>query len=66
MEVTPDPLLKGALLTTSEVMSLLHVTRATLCSLARHGKIPAIKLPDGAYRFRSAEIAAWLEQRRAA
>jgi excisionase family DNA binding protein len=39
------------LLTTSEAMAFLKVSRNALCKWVRDGRIPAVTLPNGAYRF---------------
>ena len=49
------------LLTSEDVQQKLHITKQTLCKWVRTGKIPAIRLPNGHYRFNSTEITAWLE-----
>jgi DNA-binding transcriptional MerR regulator len=51
------------MMTTSEVMALARVTRATLCGWVRKNLIPAIRMPDNSYLYDPAAIADWLEQR---
>ena len=52
------------LLTTRETMARLRVkTKNTLCDWVRAGKINAIRMPDGSYRFDEAVILAWLQDR---
>jgi excisionase family DNA binding protein len=53
------------LLTTSEAMAMLRITRATLCSWCRQGLVPHMRMPDGAYRFRGADLEQWLGDRAA-
>ena len=60
---TPDT--RPSMLTSSEVMQLLRITRATLCRYCRNGLIPHIRMPDQSYRFHSDAIDAWLTQRTA-
>jgi predicted site-specific integrase-resolvase len=38
-------------------------TRNTLCGWVRAGKIKAIRMPDGSYRFDELVVLAWLERR---
>jgi excisionase family DNA binding protein len=52
------------LFTTREAMTLLRVkTKDTLCGWVRDGKIEAIRMPDGSYRFDEAVLNAWLKNR---
>jgi len=45
-------------------MALLRVkTKDTLCGWVRAGKIKAIRMPDGSYRFDQVEVLAWLQGR---
>lgn len=53
----------GRLLTTREVADLLNLSRETVMRWANVGKLPAIKLPSGALRFREDELAQGLESR---
>ena len=39
------------MLTTTELMALLRVTRGTLCGWARKGLVPSTRLPDNSYLF---------------
>jgi len=52
------------MLTSSEVMDLLRVTRATLCGWCRAGKVPHLRMPDNSYLF-DPRIANWLSDRAA-
>jgi predicted site-specific integrase-resolvase len=54
---------RTTMLTTSEVMALIRVTRATLCGWVRKSLIPATRMPDNSYLFCPAAIASWMEQR---
>ncbi len=50
------------LVTAQELADVLGIHRETVYSYARDGKIPiAFKLPDGAYRFRVADVVRALE-----
>ncbi|MEG9437563.1 helix-turn-helix domain-containing protein [Edaphobacter sp. HDX4] len=49
--------------TSSEVMALLRIKRATLCGYCRKGLIPHLRMPDNSYRFNSAAIRAWIASR---
>jgi excisionase family DNA binding protein len=49
-------------LSTVEVMSLLRVTRNTLCDWVRTGRITAVRRGNG-YLFDPQILADWLEQR---
>jgi excisionase family DNA binding protein len=49
-------------LSTVEVMSLLHVTRGTLCEWVRAGRITAIRIGN-AYLFDPRLLADWLAAR---
>jgi len=51
------------LLSTTEVIDLLGVTRHTLCAWARASKIPAVRLPDNSYAFDPGALASWIEGR---
>jgi excisionase family DNA binding protein len=51
------------LLTARAVASQLAVSPETVLRWVRRGELPAIRLPSGALRFRSEELAAWLEER---
>jgi excisionase family DNA binding protein len=49
-------------LSTVEVMSLLHITRGTLCEWVRSGRITAIRIGNG-YLFDPRLLADWLAAR---
>jgi excisionase family DNA binding protein len=51
------------LLTTQELMAYLSMSRTKIWDLVRRGVIPAFKI-GGDYRYRRAEIEAWLETQR--
>jgi excisionase family DNA binding protein len=53
------------LLTAREVADLLGVSAETVLRWTRAGKLPSIKLPGGAIRFREEEIESWIGQRAA-
>jgi excisionase family DNA binding protein len=53
----------GRLLTAREVADLLGVSTETVLRWVRQGKLPAIKLPGGAVRFREDEVDGWLMER---
>jgi excisionase family DNA binding protein len=48
------------LLTAREVAPLLGISIAVLLRWARYGKVPSVKLPSGAVRFRPSAIELWL------
>lgn len=50
----------GALLTARRVAELLDVSAETVLRWTRDGKLPAIRLPSGAIRYREDELDAWL------
>ena len=52
-----------ALLTAREVAELLGVSAETTLRWTRAGKLPAIRLPSGAIRYREADIDEWLAAR---
>jgi excisionase family DNA binding protein len=49
-------------LNTTEVISIISVTRATLCGWVRSGSISAIRIGKE-YRFDPSTVARWLEAR---
>jgi excisionase family DNA binding protein len=49
-------------LNTTEVMSIIGVTRATLCGWVRSGSISAIRIGKD-YKFDPSTVARWLEAR---
>ena len=51
------------LLTAREVGEVLGVSTETVLRWVRQGKLPAIRLPGGAIRFREQEVEAWLAER---
>ncbi len=51
------------LLTAREVSDLLGVSTETVLRWTRAGKLPAVKLPSGAVRFRQDELDAWTVER---
>jgi excisionase family DNA binding protein len=50
-------------LTTAQVTSLLQITPATLYRLVRAGTMPAVRV-GGQWRFRRADLEAWLTRGR--
>jgi excisionase family DNA binding protein len=53
----------GRLLTAHAVADMLDVHTETVLRWTRSGKLPAIKLPGGAIRFRQDELDEWLDLR---
>lgn len=51
------------MMTTTEVMDLLRVTRGTLCAWTRKRLLPATRMPDNSYLFCPDSLASWIEQR---
>ena len=60
----PEMTAAPALLTTEEVAAALRISRRTAQHLARHGRLPSVKV-GGRIRFRQDEIEALLERARA-
>ena len=52
-----------ALMTAREVADVLAVSTETALRWVRQGKLPAVRLPGGAIRFRAEEIDGWLAER---
>jgi excisionase family DNA binding protein len=52
-----------ALLTAREVGELLGVSPETILRWARAGKLPAVRLPSGAIRFREVDLDEWIADR---
>lgn len=52
------------LMTPSEVGDLLKLATSRVSRLAKQGRIPCIRLPDGELLFDRADIAKWLEARK--
>jgi Helix-turn-helix domain len=50
-------------MTSTEVMALLRINRATLCRYCRRGLIPHLRMPDNSYRFPLGKLNEWLRQR---
>lgn len=48
------------LLTARDVADLLGVSAETILRWTRAGKLPAVRLPGGAIRFREDELEGWL------
>ena len=55
--------MSGPLLTARQVAELLGVSTESVLRWTRSGKLPAIRLPGGAIRFRDDELDAWLRER---
>ena len=53
----------GPLITARQLAELLGVSTETCLRWVRSGKLPAIRLPSGAIRFREDELEAWLADR---
>lgn len=51
----------GDLLTTRELMDYLHISRTKVWEMVNKKGLPAFKL-GGDYRYRRAEVDAWLEK----
>ena len=51
----------GPLLTARQVGELLGYSPGTVLRWTRQGKLPALKLPGGAIRYREDELERWLE-----
>jgi Helix-turn-helix domain len=56
---------RKTMLTTSEVMELLRITRATLCGWCRGGRVPHMRMPNNSYLFDPVRIATWMSDRAA-
>lgn len=57
------PTTQSPLWTSSEVMALLRVNRATLCRYCRDGVIPHMRMPDSTYRFDRNQVLKWIDDR---
>jgi excisionase family DNA binding protein len=53
---------RGSYLTTTEVMAIIGVTRATLCGWVRSGLISAVRIGKD-NKFDPSTVARWLEAR---
>ena len=53
------------LLTAREVAELVGVSAETVLRWTRAGRLPALRLPSGAIRFRQEELDAWMTERAA-
>jgi excisionase family DNA binding protein len=53
------------LLTARAVAALLGLSPATVRDWTRAGKLPALRLPSGAWRYRREELERWLDGRAA-
>jgi excisionase family DNA binding protein len=62
MDLVQELRQRGTFLSTVEVMSLIHVTRGTLCEWVRTGRINAIRTGN-AYLFDPRRLADWLTER---
>jgi excisionase family DNA binding protein len=51
------------LLTARQVADLFGISTETILRWQREGKLPAIRLPGGAIRFREDEVEEWLRER---
>jgi hypothetical protein len=56
---------RKTMLTSSEIMDLLRITRARLCGWCWAGKVPHLRMPDNSYLFDPVRIAAWMSDRAA-
>jgi excisionase family DNA binding protein len=56
-------LVEGPLLTAREVADELGVSAETILRWTRGGKLPAVRLPSGALRYRRSELLAWIDER---
>ena len=54
---------RKAYLSTTEVMAILRINRATLCGYCRASLIPHIRMPDFSYRFDPVALHGWLSER---
>jgi len=54
---------RGSYLTSTEVMAILRINRATLCRYCRQGLIPHLRMPDLSYRFDPVALQGWLRER---
>ncbi len=59
----PQPLPDDTLMTTTELMKFLNLSRTKIWTLIRNESLPAFKF-GGDYRFRKSEILQWMEQYR--
>jgi excisionase family DNA binding protein len=50
----------GRLLTAREVGELLGLSTETVLRWSRRGKLPAVRLPSGAIRFREVDLDEWI------
>ena len=55
--------MSARLLTAREVADLLGVSTESVLRWTRAGKLPAIRLPGGALRYRDADLEVWLYER---
>jgi excisionase family DNA binding protein len=55
--------MNGPLITARELAVQLGISTGALLRWTRAGRVPAVKLPSGAVRYRPEEIDAWLAER---
>lgn len=58
-----DPMKQTPLITSRDLAAELCVSYQTMCSWSKSGKVPAIRMPDGSWRYRRADIDAWIADR---
>jgi hypothetical protein len=58
-----DPIVGLSMWTSTEVMAVLRINRATLCRWCRAGIIPYTRMPDNSYRFDTKAIQMWIADR---
>lgn len=64
-ETVPDPSPPDdTLMTTTELMKFLNLSRTKIWTMIQHEGLPAFKF-GGDYRFRKSEILQWMEKYRA-
>jgi predicted site-specific integrase-resolvase len=51
------------LIISRQVAEELALSYQTLCAWSKQCKLPELRLPDGSYRYRRADIDAWLSSR---
>ena len=53
----------STLITSRQLAEELSISYQTMCAWSKAGKVPAIRMPDGSWRYHREAIDAWLASR---
>ena len=53
----------STLITSRQLAAELSISHQTMCAWSKRGVVPAIRMPDGSWRYRREDLDKWMAER---